>query len=242
MIIEGPEGLLFEELCKRLPRQGHFIEIGSRNGKDNSYKLVLKGWGGFCIEANPSIANYALKETHKNTPQVKTFNYCVTSKGGNVDFYVHKCSCANVDCLSVVNSGVSSVFKERVSGRDAGLNRPFHDAVSVPSITLTEFWLNQCKPSIDLLMMDTEGCDAEIILSTDFSDFKPKFILAETTFLYYYLNPRSTSNNIIVWEMINEHLSSFGYKLIIQNKWKEYKMKYFTELMDMPMNAVWINS
>lgn len=233
MTIEGSDDLLFEELCKRLPRQGHFIEIGSRDGKDNSYKLAIKGWGGFCIEANPNVANYALKETYKNKPQVKTFNYCVTSKGGNVDFYVHK---------GVVNPGVSSVFKERVSGRDAGLDRPFHDAVSVPSISLTEFWLNQDEPSIDLLMMDTEGCDAEIILSTDFSDFKPKFILAETTFLYYYLNPRSLSNNIIVWEMINEHLSSFGYKLIIQNNCKEYKMRYFPELMDMPINSVWMSS
>jgi len=45
----------------------------------------------------------------------------------------------------------------------------------------------------------------------------------------------------LLFEEICKRLPRLGYKLIIQNNCKEYKMKYFTELMDEPMNAVWIS-
>lgn len=229
-MIHGNESLLFGELYKQLPNGGRFIEIGSRDGKDHCFRLTTKdGWTGFCVEANPEIANYSLKKTYENLPEVRTFNYAVTATKGSVDFYIE----------AAKNSGVSSIFKNRASGQDSGIRRTISKIVSVPSISLYDFWLSVKKPPVDLLMIDTEGCDAEIIMSTDFSDFKPEFIMAETTFMYYYLEPHLKSNNIKVWDMINEHLSSCGYELILQNNDINYKRQFCPELIDTPMNAVW---
>lgn len=229
-MLHGNEKMLFAKLCDHLPDSGCFIEVGSNNGRDHCFRLATQsGWRGFCIEANPEIANFGLKKTYENIPEVKTFNYAVTSSRGKVELHIE----------STENSGVSSIFENRATGLDSGISRRISKTLSVSSISLYDFWLEQNKPDVDLLMTDTEGCDAEIILSTDFSYFRPKFIMAETTFMYYYLTPHLKSNNKIVWSMLNKHLKDFGYDLMLQNNDLNYKKRYCPELIDTPMNAVW---
>lgn len=223
------ENKLFNMLSEHLPEIGCFIEIGCRDGRDHSLFLSKNGWSGYCIEANPDIANSMLVETHKNNDDIKTFNYCVTDKVGHVDFYIEDSP----------KSGVSSIFKERASGNDSGINRRIKKKVSVESITLFDFWLNENSPQIDLLLIDTEGSDANILLSTDFSEFKPNFIMAETTFLYYNREPHKKENNLLVWDEVNNHLGKNGYEVLLMNNILEYKNKYCPELMDTPMNTIW---
>tara|TARA_Y100000004_G_C8838374_1_gene379374 strand:- start:52 stop:798 length:747 start_codon:yes stop_codon:yes gene_type:complete len=227
MIITNENGLL-ASVQHLFPQTGTFLEIGSRNGRDHCYSLSLKGWKGFCIEANPEIIP-RLSATYKDNLEVQTFNYCVSDKTGSTKFYIER----------TPNSGVSSKFKDRATGNDSGINRRIKKVVEVPTITLNEFWDNQNQPKIDFLITDAEGCDASILLSTDFSQFRPNLIMSEITFCYYHITPIKKSNAFLVWESLQKHMSNYGYVLEQCNDMPGYKAKYAPELLGLPMNAVW---
>jgi FkbM family methyltransferase len=220
---------LFTSIKHLLPSTGYFLEVGSRDGRDHCYSLSQKGWGGFCIEANPEIANTTLLNTYKNNPKVKTFNYCVSENTGTTTFYVESTS----------NSGVSSKFIDRATGADSGINRSVKKTVEVPTITLNDFWDSQNQPELDFLMTDAEGCDASILLATDFSEFRPKVIMSEVTFCYYHIEPILKSNASLVWELLQKHMSEYGYVIEGANDQPAYKAVWCPELLGLPMNAVW---
>jgi len=228
--ILGDEYTLFRALLPLLPEVGNFMEIGSRNGRDHCYSLYKNGWSGFCVEANPDIAWGGLLETYGHEPRVKTFNYFISDKRGLTKFCIE----------NTPNSGVSSAFYNRATGIDSGISRPLKKIIEVPSIPLIDFWKENDQPKIDLLMLDIEGYDASVLLSTDFSIFSPKFIMAETGTCYYHIEPHEKSNGITVWNMIIEHMKKFGYELIMTNNDFDYKKRYCPELMDIPMNGVWV--
>jgi FkbM family methyltransferase len=217
---------LFNALLPLMPAKGKFIEIGSRVGEDFSLTLHRRGWSGYCIEADPNLSKKVTR-LYRNAPNIQSFNYCVSSESGHKTFYCNP-------------HGVGSVFKKRTTGEDAGLNAKRRaKPVQVPSITLMDFWEKQGKPDIDLLVMDAEGCDAEILLGSDFSEFRPKYIMAETSFFFYYLEPHDINNVEKVMEMVCEHLKSFGYRTTMFSNDRGYKKKYFRQLKDFPMNIVW---
>lgn len=89
------------------------------------------------------------------------------------------------------------------------------------------------------MITDTEGCDASILLSTDFSQFRPKLIMSEINHCYYHITPIKKSNAFLVWESLQKHMSNYGYVLEQCNDMPEYKEKYVPELAGLPMNAVW---
>ena len=102
-----------------------------------------------------------------------------------------------------------------------------------------DFWKQQEKPDIDLLVMDAEGCDAEILLESDFSEFRPKYIMAETGLFFYYIKPHDVHNCKKVLDMVNSHLKSFNYSTLMFSNDLKYKRKYFKEIRNLPMNIVW---
>lgn len=228
MIITDDKGIL-ASVQHLFPPTGTFLEVGSRDGRDHCYSLSRKGWRGFCIEANPEVIP-SLSATYKDNPEVKTFNYCVGDKtGGTTRLYIE----------SSYNTAVSSKFKDRATGNDSGINRTIKKEVEVSTITLTDFWDNQNQPEIDFLITDTEGCDASILLSTDFSKFRPKLIMSEINHCYYHITPIKKSNAFLVWESLQKHMSNYGYVLEQCNDMPEYKEKYVPELVGLPMNAIW---
>jgi hypothetical protein len=96
----------------------------------------------------------------------------------------------------------------------------------------------------DLLMTDCEGEDVNILLSTDFSKFKPKYIFSETTFcgLYYkdILNSKNRREKTQeVYNMLLTHMEKFNYKLILSNDMTGYKKQFFPDLIGFPMNCCW---
>jgi hypothetical protein len=62
------------------------------------------------------------------------------------------------------------------------------------------------------LMIDTEGSDFKILMNTDFSKFKPLYIVFENMRLTSYHNRGENYNTLI------HYLSQFGYKIIYENE------------------------
>jgi len=112
LLVDKDEVYLFKKLKSRLPKKGHFVEIGARDGKDHCYTLSKEKWSGHCIEANPEIA-VVLKKNFENNNNVKCFNYAITNEDKNVIFYIE----------SHHNSGTSSLYESRANATDAKLNR-----------------------------------------------------------------------------------------------------------------------
>ena len=236
--INGSEKYLFSQLKTLLPENGFFLEIGcTGSSQDHCYNLSSQGWSGLCIEANPNNCNpgSVLYESYKNKENIKILNYCVcedTTKNNSIEFYIEDSK----------NSGVSSVFKERASGGDSGINRSIKK-ITVPTITLEKIKSKYIKKNkISLLVIDTEGSDAGIVLSTNFNNIQPEFVMVETSFCHYYLNNDNSSRyekSKKVWEMLKNHMNSFRYDLIFTNNDLKYKRQYCPDLMNIPMNAVW---
>jgi len=93
------------------------------------------------------------------------------------------------------------------------------------------------------LITDCEGEDVNILLSTDFSNFRPKYIFSETTFLFYCKGYEGRKDRKLITEEVytklTNHMKKFNYKLIFSNDMIDYKKKYFPELLGYPMNCCW---
>lgn len=230
LLVDKDEKYLFNKLKYLLPKKGHFIEIGARDGKDHCYTLCKEKWSGHCIEANPDIA-VELKKTYENNNNIKCFNYAITNEDKNVTFYIE----------SNHNSGTSSLYKSRANATDAKLNRHIKKEVTVLGKKLNTFVEEENIKECDLLLTDCEGEDVNILLSTDFSKFKPKYIFSETTFLFYYKsefkNRRKKTQE--VYNMLLAHMEEFNYKLILSNDMIGYKKRFFPDLIGFPMNCCW---
>ena len=224
---------LFELFSKQLPSKGTFIEIGSRDGKDHSLTLQKNNWNGYCIEANPEIAQ-VLHSNFKHNPNIKTFNYAITRNNGMIDFHIE----------STPNSGVSSIHENRANSSDSlNISRVIKYKVTVEGKTLNTFVDEEQIYDCDFLLTDCEGEDINILLSTNFDTFKPKFIMAETSFPYYTELGVPTKNrvekSVLVLSKLMTHMKTYNYKLIFSNNMKGYKQTYCPDLMDFPMNCIW---
>ena len=239
-LLDIDEIYLFQKLIEILPKKGIFIEVGANDGNKYSHCSFLKknNWEGYCIEANPEIAE-VLYNNNKNYKNIHCFNYAITDQDNkDILFYIESSSM----------SGVSSLYKSRANSTDAdnssSLNRIIKKNVKVVGKKLNTFVKELNITECDLLLTDCEGEDINILLSTDFSIFKPKYIMSETTFLFYYKNIIQKDKNRRqitqeVYDLLLTHMEKFNYKLILSNDMIDYKKKYFPYLLGFPMNCVW---
>lgn len=86
------------------------------------------------------------------------------------------------------------------------------DMININSITVKQI-VDYCNiKTLFCLMIDTEGNDFKILMSIDFSQIKPFYIVFENMHLTSYHN-RGENYNILL-----DYLSQFGYKIIDENE------------------------
>ena len=86
------------------------------------------------------------------------------------------------------------------------------DMITINAITVKQI-IDYCNiKTLFCLMIDTEGNDFKILMSIDFNQFKPFYIVFENMHLTSYHN-RGENYNILL-----DYLSQFGYKLIGENE------------------------
>jgi FkbM family methyltransferase len=120
-----------------------FIDLGANQG--DFYQAFQSKFNatGYAVEASPSL----FKDLPKN-PKVNPFNYAISDKSEQIDFYISN----NCEANSI-NKTISQQW---------GLK----EKVSIKGITIDEF-INQaqiCTP-IGLLKIDIEGSEIEVLTS-----------------------------------------------------------------------------
>jgi FkbM family methyltransferase len=145
---------------------GFYIDIGADHPTFSSTTKSFydRGWNGINIE--PS-ANFALIE--EDRPRDINLNAVVTDRDGEMDFFCND----DLPATSSVYEALHPEVASRVSQRS-------HKRVASYKLdTLVEQYVQHKQ--VHFLKIDAEGSEGAIILSADWSRFRPMVIVAEST-------------------------------------------------------------
>jgi len=176
----GEDRILWQVFRQRL--SGYFIEVGAFDGVNlsNTFFLEQMGWTGLLIEPIAQLAQNAAAARSRS----RVINAAVSKRGsrGTTRFTVAQ----NVPVLSFLNADPDHV--ERCKREGATLVE-----IEVPLTTLDDIladerrhspagqgpWVDDAGWRIDLVSIDTEGCELDVLNGFDLERFKPKVLVIE---------------------------------------------------------------
>lgn len=142
------------------------IDLGSSDGKFLEYLAKKFKCQCYGVEVRPELSN-----SLQNTDLIHVFNYAITDKNADIDFYVYKNTTYSIQPLSVGGQ-----------------------KITVRGVTLEEFLKSLKITSVDLLKVDIEGAEIEMFettseetlknikqISIEFHDFYSPWNLSEKT-------------------------------------------------------------
>jgi len=177
---------------------GTFLEIGAFDGRtvSNTCFLADIGWSGYYIEP---VQEYALLcQFNHLTNNVRVIP-CAISQSTSFSFIsVGKMiSSLRNDHIEVFNR--ISYFQNHHTG----------DIRKVPALSLTDLLIRLQLVSCDLLVVDVEGSEPEILMSYDFSSFRPRMIIVESRD-----NDQNFPSNIRTeYRLMLQHLQHHSYQI-----------------------------
>lgn len=145
---------------------GFYIDIGADHPTFSSTTKAFydRGWSGINVEPGP---NYALIETERRRDI--NINGVVTDRDGEVDFFHND----DLPATSSIYEAIHPAVAARVSHRSRARVR------SYTLDSLVERHVQ--RKDVHFLKIDAEGSEEAIILSTDWSRFRPMVIVAESS-------------------------------------------------------------
>jgi len=159
------EGQWLLDLLK-FRESGLFVDIGGLDGLSgsNTRMFANKGWPGLIIEPNP-VSFQMLAKEYAGLPHVALLRAAVGNKQQLVSFYAFE------------DMGLCTTLEEQ---KDAfvAVGKPQPNVFFVPQYSIEQIVL-MCGEQIALLSVDTEGKDAEIMLSFPFHLQRPEVIVCE---------------------------------------------------------------
>ncbi len=163
------------------------LELGARDG------LYTKEFLDFykptilhSIDANPELTEIILNN-QKDLANVKYTNIALSDTIGNVDFWVHP------------DQGSSSLYKHP---------KDYNRKITVEATTLDKFCSDNNLTSIDLIMADVEGAEAQIFKNQEILK-TVKYIITEVKF-----EPSWKGLEFPGIDKLEEALEPAGFKLI----------------------------
>jgi len=162
------DALVFDQLLTDIfgNNKGHFLGIGANIGNDWSFPLLEKQWTGIYCEPDPQACAALIQNTEKYREQITIVSSAVMGSSGLVPFY-----------LSINSSFLSSMRPDwmhqllSVEYNKHWDNNPTQVPIVTNAIAFQDL-INYTGPDFDLIVIDTEGSDAEIVSSIDWSQFK----------------------------------------------------------------------
>lgn len=147
---------------------GFFIDIGAHHPTkfSNTYKFYLKGWRGVNIDATPG----SMEPFKMLRPEDVNIELGVTDKEGELIYYIFD------------EPALNTFSKERVDFLLKNTRFKLNKTVLVHTKSLKQI-MEQCVPlnkQIDFLTIDVEGLDYDILLTNDWSMYRPYILLIET--------------------------------------------------------------
>ncbi len=191
----------------------HILKIGAFKGNvpnDTLYSTINCNSKVIFVEPVPSYY-YELKDNYNKKFSNNNFIYlndAVSDKQEKMQIYYPSKSNNFSQLPWWIDQLASSNIKHC---EDHGYNIDL-DMINVNAITVKQI-MDYCNiKTLFCLMIDTEGSDFKILMSIDFSTFKPFYIVFENMHLTSYHN-RGENYDILL-----EHLYNFGYKILDENE------------------------
>ncbi len=147
--------------------RGFYVDVGAHHPKriSNTYYFYRRGWRGINIDPLPGMKR--LFDLYR--PRDTNLQCAVSREPGTATYYMFDDSSLN-GCSSECPHSAPDVQGHRQIGR-----------MQVPTVPLKQI-LDEHLPAgttIDFLTVDVEGMDLDVLLSNDWSRYRPRFILVE---------------------------------------------------------------
>ena len=149
-------------------KSGFYVDVGANDPDDSSVTkyFYLAGWRGINIEPIPEL----VEKLNKSRPEDANKGVAISDRPGELTFY-----------KGVKASGLSTLSaKIAASHRARGFE---FTTIKIPVTTLTAVLDEHAKdkPEITFLNVDVEGFEKQVFSSIDFTRYRPRVIMAEST-------------------------------------------------------------
>ena len=201
---------VLNELVSHKQQNVFFLQIGANDG--NRYDPISEFIhthsemvSGVVVEPVPEYF-YDLSENYRTIPSIIPINAAIHNSKSRMDIHVVDTKKAEDHELDEWVKGIASFNVSHHSL--SGVPKSVMKKISVPCLSLESLILARKISHIDLLLIDTEGYDAEILMGIDFGLIKPTIIFFE----------HGISSGIMsrkVFLKVANKLTSYGYKVSI---------------------------
>ena len=146
--------------------KGFFVDIGAHHPTrySNTYYFYRRGWRGINVDALPGTKQLFTRMR----PRDITIECGVGSQPGVMTYYAF-------------NEPALNTFSEFEAERKNRAPYRIVETIQIPVVTLQQI-LEEHLPadmSIDFMTIDAEGFDHEVIVSNDWSKYRPRVVLVE---------------------------------------------------------------
>ena len=161
------------------------LEFGSYDGADTiRYKNYFQKAKVFAIEPDPFM--YKVLKKNVKGKGIFTFQYAVTDKTGEVNFYESKFTReVIIGKKSGEPSFAGSLYNVSESAKQQNFQIFSEVPLKVPSITIKDFCKQQSIDQVDFMHCDVEGSLKKVL--NGFGKIKPILIFAETSGFGMYI-------------------------------------------------------
>lgn len=171
---------------------GFYIDVGAHHPIkfSNTYFFYKRGWSGICIDPLPGIE----KDFIRLRPRDRFLNVGLSDQPGKAEYHVFKNPLENTfspALASEVNISYNPLIQiQQVTV--ARLDRILDESVSGDT-------------RIDFMTIDAEGFDLKVLMSNNWSRYRPKYVLVED-FIFDFEHPAKSS--------IAQFLTSINYRIV----------------------------
>ena len=148
-----------------LERPFSLLQIGAFDGQKNDFVRGVLGSGrvqATLVEPEPD-AFEALQRGLGDHPQVQLRNLAVAAQGGQIDFYRVKSEHRGLDPNCHQYSGLSPLVIRKQMSHLVPDVEELIERIRVPAQTYAELIADLGDPPPDVVLIDTEGFDAEVV-------------------------------------------------------------------------------
>ncbi len=145
-------------------KDGFYIDIGANNPKiqSNTYLLYLNGWKGINIDALPNSMDSFKK---------------IRSKDINIEKAISNIE-ENLTYFKFENSFYNTLNESAIDR--IKLHSPLVEKLPIKTTTLSNLLDNYEIKDIDFFSIDVEGLDLQVLMSNNWTKYRPKVIIIES--------------------------------------------------------------
>ena len=164
--------------------EAFFIEIGSNDGDQHDHLQPLirsRAWTGLMVEPVPYVFE-RLRRNYDGLERITFENAAIADRDGRLPFYhLREARAGEMERLPSWYDGIGSLSRANVLAHRRHIPDIDQRIVrsDVPSLTFESLCHKHDVKRLDLLVIDTEGYDAEILRRIDFRAHRPRLLVYE---------------------------------------------------------------